>query len=71
VSALSQSLHQSIRRALNIARDYQQDEATPEHLYRSKADASSIATVPSISGIDAMCNKRSCPLPSDRVVDVA
>jgi ATP-dependent Clp protease ATP-binding subunit ClpA len=32
MSALSQNLHQSIRRALNIARDYHQGERTPEHL---------------------------------------
>jgi ATP-dependent Clp protease adapter protein ClpS len=32
MSALSQSLHQSILRALSIAREYHQREATPEHL---------------------------------------
>jgi ATP-dependent Clp protease adapter protein ClpS len=38
MSALSQNLHQSIRRALNIARDYHQGDATPEHLLFALTD---------------------------------
>lgn len=38
MSALSQNLHQSIRRALNIAWDYHHSEATPEHLLFALTD---------------------------------
>lgn len=38
MSALSSNLHQSIRRALNIARDYHQGVGAPEHLLFALTD---------------------------------
>jgi len=45
MSALSKNLHQSIRRALNSARDYHQVEATPEHLLFALTDDSEATAV--------------------------
>jgi ATP-dependent Clp protease ATP-binding subunit ClpA len=52
MSALSQNLHQSIRRALNIARDYHQVEATPEHLLFALTDDPEAAPVLLACNID-------------------
>jgi ATP-dependent Clp protease adapter protein ClpS len=45
MSALSQNLHQSIRRALNVARDHHHSDATPEHLLFALTDDPEAAPV--------------------------
>jgi ATP-dependent Clp protease adapter protein ClpS len=59
MSALSQNLHQSVRRALNVARDYHQGEATPEHLLFALTDD------PEVTPVFLACNVDIAKLRSD------